>query len=236
MGLVNWLLVGTQTAFIPFFCQYVAASHQLFDLVSAQSKENGNDAISYQDLISVCSFDHHPAVQSGQFSPNQAKKIIASAFDSIGNDQISFEKFKFYFRGIGSGYPYNTQAFVRFIQSCWGSLFEQVGDCNVNADEQNKYVEQIEAMLAEKTRQKVKGAESEGNTLLRQFKHFDIANNNWINYKQFVQVLESFGVMAPADDMTILFGKWSVEEADGQKQMVKKLKYRSFIQQLFKKY
>lgn len=217
---------------------------QLFDLVRAQSKQkqagDDEDIILYQDLMRLCNFEHHPAVQSGQFSPNQARKIIGTAFDSMQNDkdEVDYANFKFYFRGIGSGYPYNTQAFIRFIQSCWGSLFEQVNDGNFSVDEQNEYIEQIEAMLAEKTRQKVKGAESENNTLLRQFKHFDIADNNYLNYKEFVRTLESFGVMAPAKDLTILFEKWCVEEprSKDDEQMIKKLKYRGFVEKLFKKY
>merc|ERR1719273_750522 len=212
---------------------------QLFDLVQAHSKQN-KDVILYQDLISLCNFKHHPAVQSGQFSPNFAREIVKTAFDSIQNekDEITYDKFKYYFRGIGSGYPYNTDAFIRFIQSCWGSMFEQVNDGNFSVDEQNKYIEQIEAMLAEKTRQKVKGSESENNTLLRAFKHFDIANNNFLNYAQFVQTLESFGVMAPAKDLAILFHKWCVEEVDhvDEKKVIKKLKYRGFVENLFKKY
>merc|ERR1719410_2579067 len=204
---------------------------QLFDLVQKHSQpKDGKDVILYQDLMSLCNFKHHPAVQSGQFSPNYARQIIETAFDSIQNDknEISYDVLKYYFRGIGSGYPYNTKAFIRFIQSCWGSMFEKVNDGNFNVDEQNKYIEQIEAMLAEKTRQKVKGSESENNTLLRQFKHFDIANKNFLNFEQFVQTLESFGVMAPAKDLATLFGKWCVEEKDENNKVIKKLRYREF--------
>jgi len=209
---------------------------QLFDLVHTHSKQK-EDIILYQDLMSLCNFKHHPAVQSGQFSPNCAKDIIKTAFDSMQNekDEVTYDNFKYFFRGIGSGYPYNTEAFIRFIQSCWGSMFEKVNDGNFSIEEQNKYIEQIEAMLAEKTRQKVKGSESENNTLLRQFKHFDIADNNWLNYVEFVRTLESFGVMAPAKDLTVLFNKWCVEELD-DKQMMKKLKYRGFVEKLFQKY
>merc|ERR1711874_218256 len=90
-------------------------------------------------------------------------------------------------------------------------------------------IEQIEAMLAEKTRQKVKGSESENNTWVRQCKHFDIANKNFLNFEQFVQTLESFGAMAPAKDLATLFGKWCVEEKS-----IKKLKYREFVNEFQK--
>merc|ERR1712083_894122 len=114
---------------------------------------------------------------------------MGDSFDSVQNekDEITFTKFKHYFRGIGSGYPYNTNALIRFIQSCWRSVFEKVNNGNFTVEAANKYVEQIEAMLAEKTRQKVKGSESENSTLLRQCKHFDIANKNFLNFEQFVQ-------------------------------------------------
>lgn len=208
------------------------AVKQLFDLIRAQKEQNDN-FIFYHDLMSLCDFKQHPSVQSGQFSANYAREIMESAFDSIQDeeDKVSYDDFLAYFCGISSAYPYNTDAFIRFIQSCWHSLFKIVNDGNLSVDEENKYIEQIEAMLAEKTRQKVKGSESENNTLLRQCKHFDIANKNFLNFEQFVQTLESFGVMAPAKDLATLFGKWCVEEKS-----IKKLKYREFVNELFKKY
>lgn len=86
-------------------------------------------------------------------------------------------------------------------------------------------------MIAEKTRQKIKGMESENTTLLRQFKFFDTESLEYLNYAQFVRTLESFGVLAPEKEMTMLFDKWC--QVDGDK---KRLFYRPFIKKLFEKY
>eukprot|EP01083_Nonionella_stella_P093303 261446_1 len=210
---------------------------QLFDLIKESTQQTEN-IILYRDLISLCRFKNHPSVQSGQFSANYARDIIKTAFDSIQNDQdqITYTKFKYYFRGISSGYPYNTNAFIRFVQSCWCDMFENVNNGNFSVQEAEKYVEQIEAMLAEKTRQKVRGSENESKTLLRQFKHFDCASKGYMNYAQFVRALEGFGVMAPEKELTMMFGKWSDDEVDERGDSLKKLYYREFVQQLFKKY
>jgi len=223
----------------PLTAEREQAVRQLFDLIKEQTNQSEN-VILYHDLIALCNFKHHPAVQSGQLSLHFAREIIKTTFDSIQNDkdQITFTKFKHYFRGIGSGYPYNTNAFIRFIQSCWGSLFKKVNKGNISIEEANKYVEQIEAMLAEKTRQKVKGSESESNTLLRQFKHFDTVDKSYLNYSQFSRTLESFGVMAPEKELTMMFDKWCVEEKDENNAGpgIKKLYYRKFVKELFKKH
>lgn len=91
-------------------------------------------------------------------------------------------------------------------------------------------------MLAEKTRQKVRGSESESNTLLRQFKHFDTVDKSYLNYSQFSRTLESFGVMAPEKELTMMFDKWCVEEKDENNAGpgIKKLYYRKFVKELFK--
>eukprot|EP00483_Globobulimina_turgida_P000271 UN00271 len=193
------------------------AVKQLFDLIKENTKQSEN-IILYPDLMSLCNFNKHPAVLSGQFSANYAREMIKSAFDSIQNDkdEITYTKFKFFFRGIGSGYPYNTDAFIRFIQSCWCTMFKNVNDGNFSVEEAKKFVEQIEAMLAEKTRQKVKGSENESNTLLRQFKHFDTRSANYVNFHQFVRTLESFGVMAPEKELTMMFDKWCCHHEPGK--------------------
>jgi len=95
----------------------------------------------------------------------------------------------------------------------------------------NNYICQIEAMIAEKTRQKIKGMESENTTLLRQFKFFDTEGLEYLHYAQFVRTLESFSVLAPEKEMTMLFDKWC--DVDGDK---KKLFYRPFIAKLFETY
>lgn len=201
---------------------------QLFLLI--QEDSDSEDAIMYDDLFSACNFKNHPDVQSGQISQNHAQEMMESAFDSIQNekDEISLSNFLHYFRGISSGYPYNTKAFIRFIQSIWSTAFEKVNRGNFSVEEANKYVEQIEAMLAEKTRQKIKGSDNEETTLLKAFKHFDAMTHEYVDYSEFVRTLESFGVLAPEKELTMLFDKWCSTK--------NKLFYRPFAHQLFVKY
>jgi len=205
---------------------------QLFDLIRENTKQTEN-IIFYRDLMSLCDFKNHPSVQSGQFSEVYARDLIQTAFNGIQNDkdEITSTQFLKYFQGISCGYPYNQQALFRFLQDCWHKMFKYVNNGNFNVEEANKYVEQIEAMLAEKTRQKIKGMESENSTLLRQFKFFDTEGLEYLSYSQFVRTLEGFSVLAPEKEMTMLFDKWC--QVDGDK---KRLFYRPFIKKLFEKY
>merc|ERR1712013_691810 len=102
--------------------------------------------------------------------------------------------FLYYFRGISSGYPYSREAMICFIESIWNSLYREAKAGTLSAKEAKKYIEQIEAMLAEKTRQKIKGSDNEESTLLKAFKHFDSKALEYVNFKEFVRTLESFGV------------------------------------------
>eukprot|EP00484_Ammonia_sp_Unknown_P005917 CAMPEP_0197072076 /NCGR_PEP_ID=MMETSP1384-20130603/209914_1 /TAXON_ID=29189 /ORGANISM="Ammonia sp." /LENGTH=333 /DNA_ID=CAMNT_0042510889 /DNA_START=66 /DNA_END=1067 /DNA_ORIENTATION=- len=227
--------------------------HHFFELIQQHTNQKAN-TIKYSDLLSLCDFKSHPAVQSGQFSANTAREVIKAALDGIQNendeitypkfqhlvikaaldgiqnenDEITYPKFQHFFRGIASAYPYNTQALVNFIQSCWHSVYKHDNHGNISVEEANKYVEQIEAMLAEKTRQKLKGSESEVTCLTKQFKFYDGQKLGYLNYATFTQTLESFGVMAPEKELMLFFDKWCTVDGD-----TKKFFYRPFVTKLF---
>jgi len=212
-----------------------AAAEQLFARIAAE-KETG-DLIRRADLLALCEFGAHPEVASGQISQNRAKELITTAFDSIGDGddgEISLGEFLYYFRGIASGYPYSTAAMVCFIESVWRSLYREAKAGSLSAKEAQKCIEQIEAMLAEKTRQKIKGSDNEESTLLKAFKHFDSKALEFVSYAEFVRTLESFGVLAPEKELTMLFEKWC--QRPFLNDAPKKLCYRPFVRQLFRTY
>lgn len=218
----------------PLTAEREQAAEQLFNLIAAA--KGTEDVILQRDLLSLCDFAKHPEVQSGQFSKNHAAELVTTAFDSIENEngEISLGDFLYFFRGISSGYPYSTEALVCFIQSVWGALYKDVNSGTLSAKEANKYIEQIEAMLAEKTRQKIKGSDNEEGTLLKAFKHFDSKALEHVNFAEFVRTLESFGVLAPEKELTMVFEKWCSRPF--LKGVPKKLCYRPFVRQLFVKY
>jgi len=211
------------------------AVEQLFSLIQEKQGTKG-DLITYTDLMALCDVKNHPDVKTGQISVNHAQQLIETAFDSVQNenDEITMDKFKTAFRGIGSGYPYNHNAFIKFIQSCWAIVFENVQVGNVSKKEANMYVGQIEGMLAEKTKQKCKGSESEDRVLLKQFKHFSsYPESETCGYEEFKKTLESYGCLAPEQELTMCFEKHcSTDQETGKK----KLFYRTFVQELFEKY
>jgi len=218
----------------PLTAEREGAVEQLFKLIQQKQKATGN-VILYTDLMALCDAKNHPDVKSGHYSLNFIQQSIETAFDSAQNenDQITMERFKTAFRGIGSGYPYNDDAFIRFIQSCWSAVFVNVDSGNMSKKEEDQYVGQIEAMLAEKTKQKCKGSENEERCLLRQFKHFSsYPSSETCSYAEFKKTLESYGCLAPEKELTMCYEKHCSMDDEGNK----KLFYRPFIQELFKKY
>jgi len=218
----------------PLTAEREQAVEQLFKLIQATTKTAG-DVIMYTDLMALCDVKNHPDVKSGHYSINFIQQSVETAFDSVQNenDEITVDAFKVAFRGIGSGYPYNEEAFMRFIQSCWSAVFVNVQSGNMSKKEEDKYVGQIESMLAEKTKQKCKGSENEDRALLRQFKHFSsYPSSETCGYEEFKKTLESYGCLAPEKELTMCFNKHCSTDAKGNK----KLFYRQFIEELFQKY
>jgi len=209
------------------------AVEQLFSLIQTAKKTK---EIKYSHLMELCEVKNHPEVKNGQWSAKYIEECIVMAFDSVQNenDEITLSSFKHAFRGIGSGYPYNHQAFHRFIQCCWASVYVDVKMDNLEKKEADKFVGQIEAMLAEKTKQKCKGSENEDRTLLKQFKHFSsYPTSERCDFKEFQQTLESFGCLVAEKELKMCFEKHaSVDEETGEN----KLFFRTFITELFKKY
>lgn len=178
---------------------------------NSNKKHAENEMIFYCDLIEMFDVECHPSVKCGRKSTEYINEEIRSALDSIGdeNGHISYLRFCEYFRDICTAYPFNVPAYVHFIHCCWNKVFDNqslknhLTNQNVNGSglkqhEIQAYIEQIEAVLAEKVRQKVRGNENESRTLLRCFKHFDLKNKNVVDYKHFIRTLESFGVIMPA--------------------------------------
>jgi len=217
------------------------AVNELFSLIQKRSNQENADVILYTDLKAFFDPAQHPDVKMGRLVKNAAQQQMEAAFAGIQNakDEISLDKFKQYFRGVSSGYPFRLEPFVQFVRGCWCSLFVNLNDDSTENEKnsQQQFVLQIEAMLAEKTRQKIKGTENECNTLLRQFKHYDLEKLGFVTYDQFVHVLESFGVLAPEKELRAFFAKWSKpqqqQKASGQDNL---LWYRPFIQSLFETY
>ena len=61
---------------------------QLFDLIRENTKQ-GDNIIFYRDLMALCDFNKHPAVQCGQFSANYARDLIKTAFEGKKHELFS---------------------------------------------------------------------------------------------------------------------------------------------------
>lgn len=196
-----------------------------------ETSSNNSTVLRNDLLVTYLDTTCHPKVHSGQFSASFATDLIKSAFHGIP-DEISYDTFKEYFRGISAGYPFNFKAFQTFIQRCWHSCYDNSmvkssTNERISISDANQYFAQIEALLAEKVRQKCKGSEGENQTLIKKFKHHDLENKGWCNLQQFLNTLETFGVIMPTQEAKVMFSKWTNEEND-------KIMYKDFVEELFR--
>jgi len=68
-------------------------------------------------------------------------------------------------------------------------------------------IAQLEDIVFEKIRQRTHGADDEGKTAKRIFKHFDLNGNGTVEMKEFCQALETIGCVFPQHELVALFNK-----------------------------
>ena len=72
----------------------------------------------------------------------------------------------------------------------------------------SKKLEELETIIFEKIRQKTHGAEDEGRTVKRIFKHFDLDGYGTIEPMEFKKALETIGCTFKDDEIEALFRKY----------------------------
>jgi len=64
---------------------------------------------------------------------------------------------------------------------------------------------EIETVIFEKVRQRTHGADDEGKTIKKTFKHFDLNDSGTICYPEFKKALESYGCLYKDQELQALF-------------------------------
>ena len=67
--------------------------------------------------------------------------------------------------------------------------------------------------MFEKIRQRTHGADDEGKTVLKTFRHFDLNGNGVICMDEFLQVLESYGCLYKDNEVAALFAKFDKDHS-----------------------
>lgn len=73
-------------------------------------------------------------------------------------------------------------------------------------------IEELEDILYEKVRQRTHGADDEGKTAAKVFRHFDVDESGLVTFDEFNQVLEAYGLVFKESEISAFFNKI---DADG---------------------
>jgi Ca2+-binding EF-hand superfamily protein len=166
---------------------------------------------------------HHPKVISGEKTKEQVlKEFLMTMEGDHGNmdGEITREEWNDYYTGISASIMYNDDYFCMMMEKVWG-----IKESPNNAISEEE-VKRLKAIIKEKAHQKAKGNTSERITAMQTFKHFDTDNSGEINFAEFSQALERFGVVMDKGKATALFGAFD-KAGKG------KISYQEFVNALY---
>lgn len=131
------------------------------------------------------------------------------------NGSVSEEAFIGYYADCNAVTPVDKENyFIQVILKTWGLEGTAV---TVNAAR----LAQVEDTIFEKIRQRTHGADDEGKTVRKIFKHFDLDGFGTIEFSEFTRALESIGCTFPEFEQRAVFDKY---DKDGNN----KLDYEEF--------
>ena len=116
-------------------------------------------------------------------------------------DSISEQAFIEYYADINACLPAEKdEYFVDLVLKTWGLNTDKV---YVSAQR----VAELEDIIFEKIRQKTHGADDEGKTARRMFKHFDLEGYGTVTLSQFTKALETIGCIFKEHEIEAVFRK-----------------------------
>lgn len=163
---------------------------------------NGAASVSLDSLCKAYNANAHPRVVARErLAQNVADDFHKHMGEKAVDGQVSEEKFVDYYTQLNMVLPAEREAyFCDIVVKTWG--------LNANiANVHSTRIAQIEDIIFEKIRQRTHGADDEGKTAKRIFKHFDLDGFGTIEMKEFSCALETIGCVFPAHEMAAIFNK-----------------------------
>lgn len=161
----------------------VAAVKYAYGMLDTYMKGN----ISLNDLIPRYNAHAHPRVKLRE------KKVetIQQEFEEglryrTQGDTVTEDSFLEYYADVSACLPAEKdEYFIDTVLETWG-----LNDESFVSPER---IQELEAILYEKVRQRTHGADDEGKTAKRVFRHFDKDESGYVSFDEFHQVLEAYG-------------------------------------------
>jgi len=147
----------------------------------------GTGKLSLQDLVSKYNASAHPRVKLRE---KTEETILAEFENGLGiradEDVVTEDSFMQYYSDVSACLPAEKdEYFIDTVLETWG-LSE---DTYITPQR----VEELEDILFEKVRQRTHGADDEGKTAAKVFRHFDVDESGYVTFDEFNKALEAYG-------------------------------------------
>ena len=124
--------------------------------------------------------------------------------------QVNLENFMEFYADLNATLPAEKdEYFIDLVLNSWG-VSEDTGAGAIIT--QDRLVE-LENIIFEKVRQRTHGADDEGKTVRKTFRHFDLNDSGTICLEEFLQVLEAYGCVFGHEEIRSLFNKYDKDRS-----------------------
>jgi hypothetical protein len=181
-----------------------------------QQLAGAKDSISFDELCKRFNAAAHPRVATREKKAETVlNDFMTGIKDYVVAGSVSRDGFFKYYSDVNAVLPAEREAyFIDLVLKSWSISPKAV---QVAGDKSG----QLEDILFEKIRQRTHGADDEGKTAKKYFKHFDLDGYGTICFPEFRKALEALGCALTESDAQTLFRKYD-KSGDG------KLDYEEF--------
>lgn len=181
-----------------------------------QQLSGGAGEVPFEELVAKFNAPAHPRVTSRE---KKAETVMSDFVTLMGEKApqgtVSEEAFISYYSDCNAVLPADRESyFIDVILKTWGLT----GGAEAVSGGR---VQEIEDVIFEKIRQRTHGADDEGKTMRKVFKHFDLDGFGTIDFGEFKKALETIGCLFKDFEMRAVFDKF---DKDGNN----KLDYEEF--------
>lgn len=176
----------------------IAIVKKAFDFLS-----EGASSVSFESLVGRYNAPAHPRVTSRE---KKAETIFNDFVTIMGQyaqgGQVSEEGFMGFYSDANAVLPLEKENyFIDMVLKTWGI---NSNAANVPAPR----LLELEDIIFEKIRQRTHGADDEGKTVRRVFKHFDLDGYGTIEFSEFKKALETIGCLFKDYELEAIFRKY----------------------------
>lgn len=173
-----------------------------------QQVASGADSCSFEQLCTCFRASEHPRTTSRE----KTADVVAAEFRAgmskyVEGGHVTCDAFCNYYLDFNCVLPWEKDSyFAQAVNKSWGLSADTSA---VSAQR----VAQLESIVFEKIRQRTHGADDEGKTVKRFFKHFDLKGYGTIGAAEFKQAMEALGCVFNTNELAAIFRKYDTNSS-----------------------